>query len=388
MSSFVSRPRYLYIHWPFCSFKCHYCDFVAFQEHAAFQERYHHALINEISTFASTHPAPHQPLETIFIGGGTPSLYPIEWISQIFEVLERDYKKSTCKEITLESNPADIDEERLEAWEACGINRLSVGVQALNDDALLKLNRRQRITDVLRVMKIAPKYIQNLSIDLILGLPGITPDAWIETIKRACDWPIEHISIYFLTVHEKTPLYFKVEKGDVSLPQDEEMIELYEKTIQILSAAGFEQYEISNFARNQKPSIHNQAYWSGDPYKGFGVGASSFSGSERITNSNNLTTYLESCLLDGVCKNQTIEKLTPEQRGLELLMLSLRQSKGLDLHSVVYLLSPQQIKHIKEQVPMLAEAGLVTIQNDIVRLTTKGMTLENEVVVRLFTYKE
>ncbi|NDD59422.1 MAG: radical SAM protein, partial [Chlamydiae bacterium] len=200
MTDFQIQPQHLYIHWPFCSFKCHYCDFVAYQEHAAFQEKYHAALLNEIDVFAHNTPIAHTwPLKTIFIGGGTPSLYPDKWIVQLFKKLDDHFDSSSCQEISLEANPADITEEKLETWESCGVNRLSIGVQALNDDVLMKLNRRQRATDVSRAMKIGPKYIKNLSIDLILGLPGISPDEWIKTINTVCQWPINHISIYFLT---------------------------------------------------------------------------------------------------------------------------------------------------------------------------------------------
>jgi putative oxygen-independent coproporphyrinogen III oxidase len=381
--TFAQPPRHLYIHWPFCSFKCHYCDFVAFEQHAEHQAEYHQVLLAEIRTFAKQFSQP-APIDTIFIGGGTPSLYHLPWITELFSVLRSSFDLNNCTEITLESNPADIDEEKLDCWHSIGINRLSVGVQSLDDEVLLKLNRRQRASDVQRVMKIAPKYIPNLSVDLILGLPDVTPAMWEYTISQATQWPIEHLSMYFLTIHEKTPLYFNVERGAITLPGEEYIVTLYQQTINQLEGAGIMQYEISNFARDGNESLHNKAYWERKPYKGFGVGASSFDGSGRYINTNNLVSYMKSFQNDDCIVPFSSEILTPKQALLEHLMLSLRQKKGLDLHSMVYLLDPKELVALKNQLPLLVSAGLVRVTDDRVCLTHKGMALENEVVLRLF----
>jgi putative oxygen-independent coproporphyrinogen III oxidase len=380
----TNLPHSLYIHWPFCSFKCHYCDFVAFEQHAEHQAAYQKTLLAEIKTFAKMHHNNNEAaIKTIFIGGGTPSLYPLPWISELFKTLHSSFNLSACTEITLESNPADIDEEKLDCWADLGINRLSVGVQSLDDAVLLKLNRRQRATDVERVMKIAPKYIPNLSADLMLGLPGVSPEMWQYTIDRATLWPIKHISLYFLTIHEKTPLYFNIERGSITLPDEEATIALYEHTINRFAAAGLIQYEISNFARPGYQSIHNTAYWNRSTYKGFGVGASSFDGSGRYINTNNLGNYIKSSQNDDCIVPQTVEILTKKQAALEHLMLGLRQKTGLNLHSMVYLLEQDELKHLKNQLPELETAGLIIVTDDCIRLTTKGMTLENEIVLRL-----
>lgn len=379
---FATPPRHLYIHWPFCSFKCHYCDFVAFQEHADYQEQYHRVLVNEVAAFARRYPT-KPVIDTIFLGGGTPSLYPLPWITELFATLQQNYDLSTASEITIETNPADIDEEKLETWAGLGINRLSTGVQSLNDQVLLELNRRQRASDVHRVMRIAPKYFNNISIDLILGLPGVTEEAWHQTITQATQWPISHISVYFLTIHEKTPLYFKVARGQVTLPTDDRMVVLYEKTIENLAKAGINQYEISNFARSGRESIHNQAYWNRKPYKGFGIGASSFDGSGRFIATSNLETYLKISENDDWIAPCTTEILTRKQALLELLMLGLRQSKGIDLHDVVYLENMEEHARIQHNLPLLQEAGLLVYTPERIWLTPKGMALENEVIMRL-----
>lgn len=381
-----STPKHLYIHWPFCSSKCHFCDFVAFEQHENYQEAYHRILCKEIETFAKQYDASaDRSIHTIFLGGGTPSLYPLEWITELFDVLKANFNFDTIQEISIETNPADIDEEKLEVWRELGINRMSLGVQSLDDDVLLKLNRRQRAQDVLRSMRIAPKYFDNISADFILGLPNVSQERWFDSIRQAVKWPITHMSMYFLTIHEKTPLYFKVERGEVALVHDDELVRTYEKTVEYLASHDFEQYEISNFAKPGYASIHNQAYWDRKPYKGFGVGASSFDGQTRSTNDNNLPRYLEYGSQSSYSTLATSEKLTPQQAQLEHLMLGLRQKKGLDLHAVVYSLKADQKNQFDRNLAALIQAGLVEMHNKAIRLTLKGMALENEIVVRLLS---
>lgn len=380
-------PKHLYIHWPFCSSKCHFCDFVAFEQHHNFQEQYHQTLCAEIINFSQRFPATtDKSIETIFLGGGTPSLYPLNLLSELFETIRQYYNTSSVKEISIEANPADIDEEKLDVWRDLGITRLSVGVQALNDDILLKLNRRQRITDVLRMVQIAPKYFDIISTDFILGLPGISSEQWLETIKQAVAWSIRHISIYFLTIHEKTPLYFSVNRGEVSLSQDDTLVAMYENTVALLESHNFKQYEISNFSLPGYHSIHNQAYWDRKPYQGFGVGASSFDGMYRSSNDNNLSRYLECGANPALNGHLLSEKLTTEQELLELLMLGLRQKKGVDLQRVVYFLNDCQIKKFKQNLKLLIDIDLIEVHQNIIRLTLRGMALENEIVMRLLSF--
>src|SRR5579872_782314 len=174
----TTSPKHLYIHWPFCSSKCYYCDFVALEQHESFQDAYHDTLCKEIITFAQNlrknTPESGNTIDTIFFGGGTPSLYPLNQLTKLFNVLHNNFNLKNSSEISLEANPADITEERLETWADLGINRISCGVQILDDDVLLRLNRRQRKKDVFNAMRILPKYFKNVSLDLILGLPDVT----------------------------------------------------------------------------------------------------------------------------------------------------------------------------------------------------------------------
>jgi oxygen-independent coproporphyrinogen-3 oxidase len=374
----------LYIHWPFCSSKCHYCDFVAFEQHQDHQDAYHAALIQEIEHFVQTSSWYEPDIKTIFIGGGTPSLYPLDKMEELFATLKKHFNLSGVEELCMEANPADITEERLDAWESFGINRLSVGVQVLDDDVLFKLNRRQRTRDVINALNIIPKYFDNFSMDFILGLPNVTTQTWEKSIDTVLDSPAKHVSVYFLTVHEKTPLYYKISKGLIKLPDEDYFITTYEKTVQKLASNGFEQYEISNFAKPGFASIHNQAYWNRLPYKGFGIGACSFDGTNRYQNEKNLTTYLTSILtkkdFKSIVKSETVD---PEQEIIESFMLNLRQIKGMDLHRMVYLLGSDKQEQVLYNLNELEQHNLITQDNGKIRLTLKGMALENEVIVRL-----
>jgi len=383
----TTSPKHLYIHWPFCSSKCYYCDFVALEQHESFQDAYHDTLCKEIITFAQNlrknTPESGNTIDTIFFGGGTPSLYPLDQLTKLFNVLHNNFNLKNSLEISLEANPADITEERLETWADLGINRISCGVQILDDDVLLRLNRRQRKKDVFNAMRILPKYFKNVSLDLILGLPDVTQTTWQDTIEQAINWPISHISIYFLTIHEKTPLYFKVQRGELTVPNDDIMICTYTDTVNFLAQHGFEQYEISNFSRPGHQSVHNKAYWDRKPYKGFGIGASSFDGSIRTINENNLERYLKcgqniDCIIP--CQSET---LTPEQDLLELLMLGLRQKTGLDLQRVLYSLMDFQKNKLLDNLKLLQETSCIEEKDGRIFLTLKGMALENEVLLKL-----
>ncbi len=382
--SYHDQPLFsIYIHWPFCTTKCHYCDFVAFEQHGDFQDRYHQALLKEIKTFAETIPAENKKISTIFIGGGTPSLYPLDAYKELFDTLHSCFDLSELKETTMEANPADINEENLDAWESFGINRLSLGVQVLDDEVLFKLNRRQRTLDVLNAARLIPKYFDNFSFDFIIGLPGVSEDAWKNTIKQALQWPLKHVSLYFLTVHEKTPLYFKVASGKTNLPDDDTVITMYEWTIARLHEAGFEQYEISNFARPGCETIHNKGYWDYKLYKGFGVGACSFDGQRRFTNEKNLTRYLQKIENNDTDQLEIQELITPEQKKIELWMLGLRQKKGLLIQEMADLVSKEDVPKFFSNVEMLKSQNLLREDDKKLSLTSKGMILENEVLLKL-----
>lgn len=378
-------PKHLYIHWPFCKNRCHYCDFVAFEKHDEFFKPYHKALLEEIRRYAQTLKKENRTVTTLFFGGGTPSMYPLPLLKELFEVLNELFTLD-LEESTIEVNPSGITEKHLACWRSLGINRLSIGVQVLDDDVLKKLNRLQTTADVQNLMKLAPSYFDNVSVDLIMGLPGISEQTWQKTLDAAMKWPIKHISIYMLMVYEKTKLYFKIKKGEIVLPEDDQVASLYVSTVDFLKAHGFDRYEMSNFAQPNFESRHNKAYWDRSSYRGFGISAASFDGTIRYTNIKNLTSYLEAyspSQIDKKLSYHSTEKITSQQLFTEELMLGLRQSEGLDLQRVVYLLSVDEQTTFLQQLQLLKSHGLIEDYGGSVRLSTAGMMLENEIVLSL-----
>ena len=374
--------KYLYIHWPFCPYKCNFCDFVALASHEEFMNQYHKSLCNEIKSFHGSF-GEKTLLKTIYMGGGTPSTYPLDQLLDMFATLEDIFIFDQTTEVTLEVNPGTLKERSLDVWKQVGINRLSVGVQSLKDVVLKGLNRHQKRKDVIELLDKAQGKFENISVDFILGLPGVSAEEWKSMIQEAMSWPIKHISVYFLMVHEKTPLYFKVKKKSVVLPPDDEIIDLYHWTVDILKEHGFERYELSNFAKPGFQSRHNQAYWERESYKGFGLGACSFNGKNRFQNSKNLQNYF-----DAVEKNEGLiiqsESLSEKQIATEKIMLGLRQIKGVDIEDVTQNFSTKQKERFLSQSDYLEKQGLLKQMNGKLFLTPRGFVVENEVAVNLF----
>lgn len=384
---FTAVPRMLYIHWPFCAAKCHYCDFVAMQDHQDFAQRYHEALCNEIRSFALTRPhVVGAPIDTIFFGGGTPSLYPLHLLYELFVLLRQTFDLSRVQECSLEVNPGGQTAEHFGLWREVGINRLSVGVQVLDDAVLARLNRPQKTAEVHRFFEVAPRFISNLSADCIIGLPGVARECWERTVDATLSWPLQHASLYFLTVHENTPLYHGIKAGAVVLPADDAILAQYAWTVARYEAQGLAQYEISNFARPGFESRHNRGYWQHKTYVGFGLGAASFDGEYRCANKKNLVNYLKQYAT--ACPvlrpwYSMCERLTHENKALEALMLGLRQRSGVDLHRVVYLCSLFGEDAFERAKKELVMSGYLEDCKTHVRLTARGQIFENEVVMRL-----
>jgi len=382
-------PHMLYIHWPFCAAKCHYCDFVAMQDHHAYAQQYHQALCNEIRSVVRARPHMYKaPITTIFFGGGTPSLYPLPLLQELFALLHELFDLAQTHEISLEVNPGGQTEEHFAVWRDVGINRLSVGVQVLDDAVLARLNRPQKTAEVTAFFATAPRYIQNLSADCIIGLPGVTRERWFASLQTLLTFPLKHFSLYFLTVHENTPLYHGVKAGQITIPHDDEVLEQYEETVRCLADAGFLQYEISNFARPGFESRHNQGYWDGIPYYGFGIGAASFDGQYRCANKKKLPQYLayfSTADRDPVGWYGMSECLTHEQQILELLMLGLRQRSGVGLHRMIYLCPLLGGKPFNTVRDRLIAEGFLTCVDEVLGLTRKGQIFENEVVMQLMS---
>ena len=374
-------PRSVYLHWPFCPYKCHFCPFVALASHDQYMEQYHTTLCKEIEQFGIDWKSP-LVLDTIFIGGGTPSTYPPGLLLDMFGTLRKVFSFNSFTEVTIEVNPGTVNQEKLEVWKTVGINRLSIGVQSLNDSVLKQLNRHQKAASVFQLLESAANLFDNISVDLILGLPGVSIEEWKMLLEKIVLWPIKHVSVYFLTVHEDTPLYFKIKSNRITLPPDRHIIDLYYWTIEYLIAHGFEQYELSNFAKQGYESRHNTVYWERKPYKAFGLGACSFDGTERFQNEKNIISYMEK-IQKGSSAIIFKEKLTQEQIYLERLMLGLRRKVGVIRKDFIQSLSPHQYTLYEKIESMLWHERLIVIENGRIILTKKGLVVENEVIAQI-----
>jgi len=354
---------------------------VAIAGHDQFMAQYHLALKKEILNFVEQ--SEEKPiLETIYIGGGTPSTWPDDLLLDTSGTLREVCNLDNLAEFTLEINPGTVRNEQFAVWKECGINRLSIGVQSQKDEVLKKLNRHQKLSDVLSLLDQASKVFDNISVDIILGLPGVSAADWRDLLNQLITWPIQHVSLYFLTVHEDTALHFQVQKNRVVLPPDEEVVELYYWSRDFLRDAGFVHYELSSFARPGRESKHNTIYWERKPYKGFGIGACSFDGHGRYQNEKNLFKYMQSMQEN---KNIIIsaEGLSTEQIRLVKLMLGLRRSKGVGREEILEGM-PLEMKDIFEsRVSELVKQRYLVQEDGRLNLTPQGLVVENEIVSQL-----
>lgn len=348
----------IYIHIPFCRKACHYCNF-HFSTSFGKKDELIKAILRE--TELQTGYLESQIIDTIYFGGGTPSAIPAADIELILNTIRNNFDVSPGVEITLEANPDDIHVEILREWKSIGINRLSIGIQALQDDLLKAWNRSHTAAQAKTVIRLAQQTgFENITADLIYGGAGLTDKDWKENIQFLIDAGIPHISSYGLTVEPGTALAFQIDKGKVIAPDDEQGNRQYAILQGMLSKAGFEQYEISNFSKPGMESKHNTSYWAGLHYLGLGPAAHSYNGTSRQWNIANNIKYI-----DTLQKNIVpfeIERLTPEQQFNELVMTGLRTSLGIDIKRVEKLGS--QFSHYLENE--------IAHHLDQVRKTEKG----------------
>jgi len=274
-----------------------------------------------------------QVIETIYFGGGTPSALPVDDIRLLIETIRNQHVVSSEVEITLEANPDDITPENVASWRSAGVNRLSIGIQAFQDDLLKAWNRSHSSSQALEAISIVQHGgIENITADLIYGGPGLSDNEWMSNIQRLIDSGIPHISSYALTVETGTALFKQIEKGKSTLPDDDQANRQYAILQELLAENGFQQYEVSNFAKPGKESRHNGSYWSGAHYLGVGPSAHSFNGVSRQWNVANNVRYIKS-ISEGMIPFEK-EELTPVQQYNELVMTGLRTSKGIDMKRV------------------------------------------------------
>lgn len=361
----------LYIHIPFCNSRCPYCDFAFVVRKNHLSERYTSAVITELQCQIKSSKTP--PIfNTVYFGGGTPSAIPPAELSHILQSVKGSIAPNA--EITVEANPND--QTHFESLYKYGINRLSLGVQAFTDRALKKLGRFHNTANAIDAFYTARKVgFKNIGIDLIFGAPEQTQEEWEHTLNKAIELKPEHISVYGLTIEPETNFAHRFKKGQLNLPAETNQADMYMFAIDQLEAAGYEHYEISNFAQPGFVSRHNQSYWQEQPYWGMGMSAHSFFKNRRAWNVRDLMTYIERIETTGSALEEE-EIITPSDYLLERLMLGLRQRRGLDVDVL-------DNHKIREQYTRLSNRQLLQQVDNRICLTRQGLLLADLVCTEL-----
>jgi oxygen-independent coproporphyrinogen-3 oxidase len=372
-----------YLHVPFCTLRCSYCDFYLLPKTARGADpggraAYASALVAEIGRAAEE----HGPLlsDTAHFGGGTPSLLEPRQIESVLAALRRGFGLAAGSEIALEANPEDLTPGRCEELVAAGVRRLAVGVQSLDDALLARLRRphdRRRALSALAAARRAG--IASLAADLILGLPGQDADEAIDGLRTVVEQGVDHVSLYLLELHERTRLGRAVAIGRARVPPADDTADLWERAVETLEASGFEAYEISNFARPGHRSRHNLKYWTDEPYLGFGPAAHSYLGGERWSNAPDLAGYVAS----GGRPERHREPASTADRAREALYAGLRLAEGIDLVSLRGRYGAAAPAADDARLSDLVAAGFLTRHGSRLALTRRGRLVSNEVLERL-----
>lgn len=371
----------LYLHIPFCQSRCIYCDFFSTASPGGADSRYVKALCHELAFRQHYLPAPSgeaATLHTIYFGGGTPSLLPDVALEEVMRTIRQLFRVADDAEVTLECNPDDVCAERVAQWRRMGVNRVSLGIQTFSDSLLRLLRRRHTAAEAERAVRtLAAGGIDNLSIDLIYGLPRQNAADFREDLQRAFDLPVKHLSSYALSVEEGTVLGQKVKSGELVPANEDTCVEEYNALLAAAEEAGFVHYEISNFALPGFHSRHNSGYWNGTPYLGVGPGAHSFDGECRRHNLPLLAEYL-GCEEGDV--PHTLERLDRTELINEMIFTSLRTRQGLDME----LLAERFGQEVKDETLRLARphlaAGKLELQEGRLRLTKQGILVSDDIM--------
>lgn len=370
----------LYVHVPFCAAKCRYCAFASEPLDMDALESWGRALAAEAAHWGRSLGRP--AVETVYLGGGTPSLLPAWAFDRLQEALRRHFTIPEGIEFTLEANPDSAREpDLMRLWREAGVNRVSLGVQALRDEELALLGRPHTLADVhTAVQRLRASGLSNLSVDLIWGLPGQRARFWKETLKAAVRLGPDHISAYGLTLEPGTPMAEAVQAGRLALPGEDEAARMYLQAGDFLEEQGFLHYEISNYARMGFASRHNQGYWEGKDYLGLGPSAVSTLEGKRWENPRGVADYIQAAR-EGLFGRDP-ELLAPEVRARELLMLALRTSRGMRLADYRRLTGRDLAGAEARLLGALRQKDLIRIKDGTLRLTRAGMLVSNLIIGR------
>ena len=371
----------IYLHIPFCKQACHYCDF-HFSTSLKKKEELVQAIASELTLRKNEISA---PIETIYFGGGTPSLLSVAELEFLIKTIYKEYEVIANPEVTLEANPDDLaslmpfDNKSgaiYEAYRAIGINRLSIGIQSFFEDDLVLMNRAHNAKEAENCLSVATRYFDNITIDLIYGVPNMSNEKWTVNIEKALSFGVNHISSYALTVEPKTALASFIAKGKIEAPKDDVAHAHFQILVDTLENNGFVHYELSNFGKPSYFSKHNTSYWKGKSYIGVGPSAHSFNGNERSWNVANNTKYIT--VIQGNQLPIEREVLSVDDRYNEYVMTGLRTIYGVSLEKVRNDFGEVYVSHIKKEGQKFIDQGLLMI-------TSETSTLTGEQDINVFT---
>ncbi|MBK0370559.1 radical SAM family heme chaperone HemW [Flavobacterium agrisoli] len=369
----------IYIHIPFCKQACHYCDF-HFSTSMKKKDEMVLALAKEIAMRKNEFI--NETVETIYFGGGTPSVLTNDEINFLLSEVYKNYKVVEHPEITLEANPDDLSSDRISELSNTLINRLSIGIQSFFEDDLQLMNRAHNADEAKKCLETATKYFDNVSIDLIYGIPGMSNEKWQQNIQTALDFGIPHISSYALTVEPKTALKKLIQTGKIAQPKDEVAEAHFMILVDTLQKNGFIHYELSNFGKSDYFSKNNSAYWLGKKYMGIGPSAHSYNGISRSWNVANNSLYLKT--IEKKELPSEVEVLTVEDRYNEYIMTGLRTIWGVSLERIASEFGVTYLEYLQKQAQKFLEDELLFIENNILKPTLKGKFLTDGIASDLF----
>lgn len=382
----------IYIHYPFCKSKCPYCDFNSHVREGVDYKAFLKAYENELDFFAKKVGA--RKIKSIFFGGGTPSLMPIFLVEGILKKISSLWKNEEDCEITLEANPTSFESSKFKELKDVGINRLSIGIQALNDEDLKFLGREHSSKEAIATIEVAAKIFDNFSFDLIYARPQQTLEKWEKELERAIGFGTKHLSLYQLTIEKGTKFFSQFQKKEFELPSEELSAKLYELTHEITARNGFEDYEISNYAKKNFESRHNLVYWRGLDYIGIGAGAHSrifFEGEEKrsaIMMIHEPLAWLKKAQGQGV-GIQTNEKISDKELLQELVLMGLRLKEGIE-NEIFQKNLKRNIVEIFDiaKLKSLESKGLILANENYIKILNSGRIITNSIIEKILSYEK
>lgn len=371
----------IYVHVPFCEKKCLYCDFYTGGRRIANWQGYAVSILNELN--CRKNEITYKPT-TLFIGGGTPSLIPATEFEVMITGIKNITEQQEFEEFTIEVNPEDIEAEKIKTWKSLGVNRVSMGIQSLDDNELKSIGRQHDSRQAFEAFKVLKKEFDNISVDVMFGLPGQTLDSYMQTLYRIIQLQPTHISSYSLMLEEGTALTLLVGQNKVELPSEDEWVEMFELTTSLLKENGYIRYEISNYSLPGWESKHNSSYWKGNPYLGLGPGAHSYDGADvRRANPNDIKGYLKFFEVNPQNNFYKEEKLTQEELREEMIMTRLRMTEGLNLDEFKTRFGKEESNRFLNRVKFYEKIGQLKVKDDNISFTDIGFLKSDDILSRL-----